>query len=66
MNSGVRIVKRGRVESGEHSQVQQKQESDTSNEREIASTIKAWIADREQRRRLNDQTNWNLLIKFAQ
>ena len=66
MNSGVRIVKRGKVESGERQEVQQKQEGDKPNERKITSTIKAWIADREERRRSNDQTNWNLLIKFGQ
>jgi hypothetical protein len=66
MNSGVRIVKRGKVESAGQPEVQEKQESNAPNERKITSTIKAWIADREERRRLNDQTNWNLLVKFGQ
>lgn len=64
MNSGVRIVKRENVESSGPSESSEKQE--TPNERKIAGTIKTWIADREERRRLNDQTNWNLLIKFGQ
>ncbi len=66
MNSGVRIVKQGSVESRQHSPVQDKHETDMSSEREIASTIKGWIADREQQRRRTDRTNWNILIKFAQ
>jgi hypothetical protein len=66
MNSGVRIVKRGKVESGDQPEAQKKQEANKPNERKITSTIKAWIADREERRRSNDQTNWKLLVKFGQ
>lgn len=65
MNSGVRIVKRG-SESCQHTQVQNKDKSDMSSEREIASTVKGWIADRQARRRLTDQANWNILIRFGQ
>jgi hypothetical protein len=62
----VRIVKQGRVESCQHSQVQDKHESEPPKEREIVSTIKGWIADRERRRRLSERSNWDILIRFGQ
>jgi hypothetical protein len=62
MNSVVRIVKRGRVES----QPDDKQDRKAPTEREIASTIKSWIIDRERRRRLTERTSWEMLTKFAQ
>lgn len=66
MKSVVRIVKRGRGESVEPRQTQDNKEKKVPSERELASTIKTWIADREQRKRLTEVTNWELLTKFAQ
>lgn len=66
MKSVVRIVKRGRGESVEPRQTQDNKEKKVPSEREIASTIKTWIADREQRKRLTEVANWELLTKFAQ
>ena len=66
MKSVVRIVKRGRGKSVEARQTQDNKEKKVPSEREIASTIKTWIADREQRKRLTEVANWELLTKFAQ
>lgn len=66
MKSVVKIVKRGRGESVEPMQTQDNKEKKAPTEREIANTIKSWIADREQRKRLIEIANWELLTKFAQ
>lgn len=66
MKSVVKIVKRGRRESEQPLQPQDNKEKKVPSEREIASTIKTWIADREQRKRLIEIANWELLTKFAQ
>ena len=66
MKSAVRIVKRGRDEGSESLQAGGKDETAKPSEREIASTVRRWIAEREQRRRLSERRNWDLLIKFAQ
>jgi hypothetical protein len=65
MNSLVRIVKRERAESSQRSD-SEVEETNAPTEREIASTIKSWITDWEQRRRTTDRTNWDMLTKFAQ
>lgn len=66
MKSVVKIVKRGRGESVEPRQTQDNKEKKAPTEREITNTIKSWIADREQRKRLTEVANWELLTKFAQ
>lgn len=66
MNSVIRIVKRGRLESRQHTQVEDKHESEAPSESQIASTIKSWITDWEQRRRMTERSNWNILTKLAQ
>ena len=66
MKSAVRIVKRGRDESLKSLQVDDKGGTATPCEREIASTVRSWIAEREQRRSLSERRNWDMLIKFAQ
>ena len=66
MKSVVRIVKPGKGESVEPLQPQENKEKKAPSEREIAKTIKSWIADREQRKRLTEVANWDLLTKFAQ
>jgi hypothetical protein len=63
MKSVVRIVKRGKRESV---QPLPPQDNKAPSEREVANTIKSWIADREKRKRLTEVTNWELLTKFAQ
>ena len=47
-------------------QPQDNNEKKALSEREIANTIKSWIADRQQRKRLTEVANWELLSKFAQ
>jgi len=66
MKSVVRVVKRGRRESVKALQPQDNNEKKAPSEREVANTIKSWIADREKRKRLTEVTNWELLTKFAQ
>jgi hypothetical protein len=66
MKSVVRVVKRGRREAVKALQPQDNNEKKAPSEREIANTIKSWIADRQQRKRLTEVTNWELLTKFAQ
>jgi len=66
MKSVVRVVKRGRRESVKALQPQDNNEKKALSEREIANTIKSWIADRQQRKRLTEVANWELLSKFAQ
>jgi hypothetical protein len=66
MKSVVRIVKRGKRESVQPLPPQDNKEKKARSEREVANTIKSWIADREKRKRLTEVTNWELLTKFAQ
>lgn len=66
MNSVVRIVKRGRDEISQSLQAGDKDGTAATCERDIASTVKSWITEREQQRRLSERRNWDLLIKFAQ
>ena len=65
MNSLVRIVKREKAESSQCSHPEA-EEKKAPTEREIASTIKSWITDWDQRRRMTERTNWDMLTKFAQ
>ena len=62
MNSAVRIVKRGRDES---LQGDDKGGTPSPCEREIASTVRNWIAERGQQRRLSERKNWEILIKLV-
>jgi hypothetical protein len=66
MKSVVRIVKRGKRESVQPLPPQDNKEKKAPSEREVANTIKSWIADREKRKRLTEVANWELLTKFAQ
>lgn len=66
MKTLVKIVKRGRADSRQQPQLEQKQETKKPSDREIAITIKRWITDREQRRRLVERTDWDMLSRFAQ
>ena len=64
MKPTVKIVRRGRDES--RLQVVDERKTASSCEREIISTVKSWIAEGQERRRLSERKNWELLIKFAQ
>lgn len=64
MKPTVKIVRRGREESPV--QAVDKRKTEGSCERELISTVKSWIAEGQERRRLNERKNWELLIKFAQ
>lgn len=64
MKPTVKIVRRGREESP--LRVVNERKTPISCEREITSTVKSWIAEGQERRRLNEQKNWELLIKLAQ
>lgn len=66
MKSVIKIVKREKEQSSEPLRPEENKEKKAPSEREIASTIKSWIADREQRKRLVEVANWDLLTKFAQ
>ena len=49
MNSGVRVIKRGR-DDGPQSLPRRDEKTTRQSEREIAGTVKGWIAEWEQRR----------------
>ncbi|HXQ35762.1 MAG TPA: hypothetical protein VN843_17230 [Anaerolineales bacterium] len=66
MKSVIRIVKRGRVDASPDSHPEDKEETKAPSERELANTIKGWITDREQRRRMIERSNSDMLTKFAQ
>jgi hypothetical protein len=53
MNSGVRIIKRGRDDGPQSLPPGRDEKTARQSEREIASTVKGWITELEQRRRLD-------------
>lgn len=62
----VRIVKRGSDERPQKLQVANEEAATRSREREIVSTVKSWIAERKEGRRLSERKHWEMLVKFAQ
>lgn len=66
MKPTVKIIRRGREESFESLQAVDERKTASSGEREIISTVKSWIAEGQERKRLNERKNWDILIKFAQ
>jgi hypothetical protein len=62
MKSVIKIVKK--TEASQPSQREEKRER--TSEREIAITIKSWISERQQQRRMSESSNWRILTKFAQ
>jgi hypothetical protein len=66
MNSGVRIIKRGRDDGPKSLQLGRDQKTERQSEREIAGTVKSWIADWEQKRNLRESVYRDMLIRFAQ
>jgi hypothetical protein len=62
----VRIVKRGSDERSQNSKVAKEEVATRSREREIASTVKGWIAERNEGRRLSESKQREMLVRFAQ
>ena len=56
MNSGVRIIKRDRANGLPTSLLRPDEKTCQTSQREIASTVKNWIADLAQRRRTDELT----------
>ena len=56
MKSGVRIVKRGRVNSSPNSAPDQGEKTGRHDEREIVSTVQSWITELAQRRRADEHS----------
>ena len=50
MNTGVRIIKRGRARCSQSLPVGRSEKTGPQREREIAATVKSWIAESAQRR----------------
>lgn len=65
MNSGVRIVKRRNDEPAQNSQISAEGGAAESPEREIAKTVRNWIAERAERRRLSERRQWEILVALA-
>jgi hypothetical protein len=55
MNTGVRIIKRGRADGSQSPPVGRGKKTGPQREREIAGTVKSWIAESAQRRRADEQ-----------
>jgi len=56
MNSGVRIIKRVRADAARSLPPGRDEKTTRQTEREIAGTVKGWVAEWEQRRRLAAQS----------
>ena len=61
MNTGVRIIKRGRADGLQSLPVGRGEKTVRQSEREIAGTVKSWIAESAQRRRADEQCAFVLL-----
>ena len=61
MNTGVRIIKRGRARGLQSPPVGRGEKTMRQSEREIAGTVKSWIAELAQRRRAEEQRAFVLL-----
>lgn len=55
MNTGVRIIKRGRTQCLQSQPVVRGEKTGPQRDREIAGTVKSWIAESAQRRRAEEQ-----------
>lgn len=61
MNTGVRIIKRGRTGGLQSLPVGRDEKTMPQREREIAGKVKSWIAESAQRRRTEKQCTFVLL-----
>ena len=64
MKSRIKIIKRSTLELRQSSEVNQKNTT-ARNDRETAVIIKGWIADHDQRRKLEETWHWETLIKLG-
>jgi hypothetical protein len=62
----VRIVKRGRDEVAQSLPPGRDEKNARQSEREIAGTVRSWIAEQEERGRLNEHRHWEMLLRFSQ
>ena len=60
MDSSIRIIKRQVNDKSENSQPTKEGKTARQNTSEIAITIKAWIAERQQRRRTEERIDFRL------
>ncbi len=60
MDSSIRIIKRQVNDKSENSQPTKEGKTARQNTSEIAMTIKAWIAERQQRRRTEERIDFRL------
>jgi hypothetical protein len=56
MKSGVRVIKRGREDGTRNLPPEREEKTVRQSEREIVGTVKGWIAEWEQQRRLDTQS----------
>ena len=61
----VRIIKRGSDEGQWNLQATDEKAAPGSREREIAITVRSWITERQQRKRLSEHRYWKMLAEFA-
>ena len=54
MNSGIKIIKRNRTDRLQNSPLPQEEKTGRQSEREIAGTVKNWIAEFAQRKRADE------------
>ena len=55
MNSGIKIIKRSRTDELQDSPLRQDEKTGRQSEREMAGTVKNWIAELAQRRRAEER-----------
>lgn len=61
MNSGIKIIKRSRTDGLQNSPLRQDEKTVQQSEREIAGTVKNWIAELAQRRHTDEHRAAQLL-----
>ena len=54
MNSGIKIIKRGRIDELQNAPLRQDEKTGRQSEREIAGTVKNWIGEWAQQRRADE------------
>ena len=61
MKSGVRIIKRDRADGVQSLPLAQAEKTGRQREREIANTVKSWIAELAQQKRADEQSAFALI-----
>ena len=61
MNSGIKVIKRTRTDEWQNAPPRQDEKTGRQSEREIAGTVKNWIAELAQRRRDDEHRAAQLL-----